>query len=83
MRRALSDLVQLSDEHLFQEISEGISHIVENAMSLEKTAHRLYEIKECRAAKIFRGLAEEESAKVFILLDAGRCPRDRLKTPRH
>ena len=79
MRRALSDLVQLSDEHLFQEISEGISHIVENAMSLEKTARRLYEIKECRAAEIFRGLAEEESAKVFILLDAVRCPRDRLK----
>ena len=79
MRPAIRDLAQLSDEHLFQEISEGISHIVENARSLEKTGRRLHEIKECRAAKIFRGLAEEESAKVFILLDAVRCPRDRLK----
>ena len=79
MRRAIGDLASLRDEHLFREISEGIPLIVENAVSLDETARRLHQDKEFRVSEIVRGYAEEEAAKVLILIDLVRCPRDQLK----
>lgn len=70
------DLLQLTDARLFEEVAEGIPLIVEHAESLESTAVRLREIDEHRAAGIVSGLAKEESAKVLILLDLIRCPRN-------
>ena len=67
---------------LFEEISEGISYIVENALSFDRTARRLCQAQEYRAAEILRGFAEEEAAKVLILMDAVRCPSDRLEESR-
>ena len=46
-------------------------------MSLDETAQRLYSAQEYRASEIIRGFAEEEAAKVLILLDAVRCPPER------
>lgn len=77
MRPAVIDLAKFSDDRLFKEISEGITHIVENAVSLDDTARRLCQAQEYRAAEILRGFAEEEAAKVLILIDAVRCPSDR------
>lgn len=77
MRSAVIDLVKFSDDRLFEEISEGISYIVENAVSLDNTARRLCQAQEYRAAEILRGFAEEEAAKVLILIDSVRCPSDR------
>ena len=77
MRPAVTDFANFSDDRLFQEISEGITHIVENAVSLDDTARRLCQAQEYRAAEILRGFAEEEGAKVLILIDAVRCPSDR------
>ena len=74
MRRAIADLVQLSDERFFGEISKGIGHVVEHAGSLDVLADRLVDIGEQRGAGIVRALAEEEAAKVLILVDAVRCP---------
>ena len=74
MRPAVIDLAKFSDDRLFKEISEGITHIVENAVSLDDTARRLCQAQEYRAAEILRGFAEEEAAKVLILIDAVRCP---------
>ncbi|MCY3599694.1 MAG: AbiV family abortive infection protein [Gemmatimonadetes bacterium] len=74
MRRAIADLVQLSDERFLEEISQGIRHVVEHADSLDALAHRLVDIGEHRGAAIVRALAQEEAAKVLILVDAVRCP---------
>ena len=76
MRPAIKDLLQLPDGRLFEEVAEGIRLIVEHAESLESTAVRLRAIDEHRAATIVSALAKEESAKVLILLDLVRCPRN-------
>ena len=76
MRPAIKDLLQLTDRRLFEEVAEGIRLIVEHAESLESTAVRLRAIDEHRAAAIVSALAKEESAKVLILLDLARCPRN-------
>ena len=77
MRRAAGDLADFTDDRLFREVSEGVPLIVENAISLDETAHRLYRAKEFRASEIIRGFAEEEAAKVLILIDLVRCPKIR------
>ena len=76
MRPAIRDLLQLSDDRLFEEVATGIRHILENAESLEATAVRLTTIGEHRGAAIIRALATEEAAKVHILFDLIRCPRN-------
>ena len=75
MRRAVVDLAGFADDRLFREVSEGVPLIVENAISLDETAHRLFRAKEFRASEIIRGFAEEEAAKVLILIDLVRCPK--------
>ena len=75
MKRAVVDLAGFSKDRLFREISEGVPLIVKNALSLDDTAHRLYRAKEFRGSEIIRGFAEEEAAKVPILIDLVRCPQ--------
>ena len=74
MKPSITDLHCLSDKTLFEAISEGVAHIVENAESLESMAVHLIKIGEHRGARMVRALAAEESAKVLILIDVVRCP---------
>lgn len=76
MRRAIVDLARLADAPLFEELSEGMPLIVNNAVSLDATAHRLYLDKEIRASEFMGGFAEEEAAKFLFLVDFIRCPRE-------
>ena len=76
MRRAINHLEQLADDRLFAELSEGMPLIVDNAVSLDRTAYRLFEDGEFRASEVMRGFAEEEAAKFLILMDYVRCPRN-------
>ena len=76
MRRAIGDLEQFADKRLFEELSEGMPLIVDNAARLDDTAHRLHRDGEFRASEIMRGFAEEEAAKFLILIDYVRCPRN-------
>ena len=76
MRPAIRGLLRLSDVRLFEEVAEAIRLIVEHAEDLESTAVRLRAIDEHRAAAIVSGLAKEESAKVLVLVDLVRCPRN-------
>lgn len=76
MERAITDLLQFSDNRLFEEIARGVDLIVANAESLESMAVRFVKLGEHRAAGIARALAAEESAKVLILVDVVRCPPD-------
>ena len=74
-RRAIADLSQLSDDALFETISEGLGHIIDNAEMLIADANLLCDNKRGRGFRILEGIAEEECAKFLILLDAIRCPR--------
>ena len=74
MRGAIADLLQFSDGQFLDDVSKGIAHIVEYAESLDSLADRLVEMGEHRGGGIVRALAEEEAAKVLILVDAVRCP---------
>ncbi|MDE2997730.1 MAG: AbiV family abortive infection protein [Gemmatimonadota bacterium] len=84
MRRAIKDLCQFDDSRLFKEVEEGISHLLMNVDRLDAAAHRLSAVNDHQSARILGSLAQEEAAKVFILLDAVRCPtnkpRDRKRT---
>lgn len=75
MKRAILNLVQLSDTALYETLSEGLPLIVENVTSLDESARRLYRDEDLRASQVIRGFAEEEAAKILILLDYVRCPR--------
>ena len=75
MKRAVGDLAGVPDERLFKEVSEGIPLIVQNAVGLDETARRLHQEEEFRVSEVIRGFAEEEAAKVLILIDLVRCPR--------
>ena len=75
VRQAILNLEQLSDIVLYETLSEGMPLIVDNSTSLDETARRLHRDGEFRASEIMRGFAEEEAAKVLILIDYVRCPR--------
>ena len=74
MKRAIADLMDLTDDRVFTEVAEGIARITENATSLDESAARLHQGADFRASKIMQGFAEEEAAKVLILIDFIRCP---------
>lgn len=76
MRRAIPSLEQLSDIALYERLSEGMPLIVKNATNFDETACRLHRDGEIRASEIIRGFAEEEAAKVLVLIDYVRCPRN-------
>ena len=75
VRRSILNLEQLPDIALYETLSEGMPLIVDNATNLDETARRLYRDEEYRASEVMRGFAEEEAAKVLILIDYVRCPR--------
>ena len=74
MKRAIADVTDFSDDRLFKEVAEGVARITENATSLDESAARLHQGADFRASKIMQGFAEEEAAKVLILIDFIRCP---------
>ena len=76
MKPAISNLQQLADDALFDTISEGMPLFVSNAVELDEAANCLHQGGKFRASEIMRGFAEEEAAKVLILIDFVRCPRD-------
>ena len=67
MKRAIFELEQLSDNILFETLSEGKQFIVDNAESFNANARRLYQDGEFRASEIMCGFADEETAKVLIV----------------
>lgn len=74
MKRAIADLAGFSDDRVFKEVAEGVARITENATSLDESAARLHQGADFRASGIMQGFAEEEAAKVLILIDFIRCP---------
>src|SRR5258708_34802793 len=77
MERAIAKLSQLSDVELFTETATGIEHIIKGVAELHSAARALSGAGNEYPARILGNLAEEEAAKVLILMDVIRCPRDR------
>lgn len=73
--RATADLDQLSDDRFFEEIAEGLCHVLKNATVNDEDARILADKDRFSGARILRAIAEEEASKFLILLDGVRCPR--------
>ena len=73
--KAIQDLSQLTDDALFSEIAAGASLCLSNAQQIDGDSFLLNDLKRPAGSEILRLAAEEEAAKVLILLDAVRCPR--------
>jgi hypothetical protein len=59
-------------------IAEGLPILLNSAEELDHAANQLPKISE-RARAILVGLAEEEAAKILVLLDVIRCPKSKQK----
>lgn len=79
VERAIKDLCQLSDAKLLDEIAVGIGHVVDVVAELDLATKKLHESGHFHPARVLGGLANEEAAKVLILVDAVRCPRKKQK----
>ncbi len=73
--RAIRDLTQLADPAFFAAIAEGLGLVVKNIGRLYDGAATLAEAKQPHPARVLALIAEEEAAKLLILMDAVRCPR--------
>jgi hypothetical protein len=75
-------MCQLSEEDRLSLIAEGLPIILNSAQGFWKASRQLDRLP--REAKVLESFAEEEAAKVLILMDAVRCPPrlvpSRLKT---
>ena len=74
-RRTIKDLVQLREPNFFETLAVGLQLLVEHVQRLWNGASVFRESHNSHAARVLTTVAEEEAAKVFILLDAVRCPR--------
>ena len=79
---AIKELAGRSDKRLLPAISEGVGHLVTNIERLHDAAIRLAEADDHTSAAILGSIANEEAAKVLILLDAVRCPLSRAEERR-
>ena len=79
MKRAIKDLCQFSDEDLFAEIATGVGHVMTSVNSLTDAVRQLDESGHHHPARILENLATEEATKVLLLVDAVRCPRNKLR----
>ncbi len=73
--KAIRDLTQLTDAGFFSELHEGLGLCHANAKRIFDDAAVLTAQKRHRAAKMLQTVADEEAAKILILIDAVRCPR--------
>lgn len=71
--RQAKRLCQMPERERLAFISEGLPVILESADGFWRAAQRLTE--HPREARVLKGFAEEEAAKVLILMDVVRCPR--------
>ncbi|MEH2513680.1 hypothetical protein V1291_005034 [Nitrobacteraceae bacterium AZCC 1564] len=65
-------LCQLPERERLLFIAEGLPVILDSAQSFWKAAQQLS--NHHREAEVLRGFAEEEAAKILILMDVVRCP---------
>lgn len=73
------DLCQLSADSFLDALSEGLPLIYSNVHMLWTEANEISRIGKRRAVGILQGFAEEEAAKILLLIDCLRCPLNRRR----
>ena len=71
--RRLRTIVQVPARDRFRVLAEGAELLAENVATLEADATTLGDIRRERGAAVLRSFAEEEAAKVLILVDLARA----------
>ena len=76
---AISNLGNQRPEHLWRSVAYGIDHVVSNIRRLDRSAQRASSDGDESIATLLGSFADEEAAKVLILIDAVRCPQSEAK----
>jgi AbiV family abortive infection protein len=74
--KATQELAQLPFDEFVPAVSRGLELVIENVTALSADAEALFESGRHRGGRILKAFAEEEAAKILILLDAVRCPTE-------
>ena len=77
MERAIKTLCQLSDAALFKEVETGIRHVMDAVNRMDTAAEELQRAGRHYPSRVLEYFAAEEAAKVLILIDAVRCPKNK------
>jgi hypothetical protein len=76
-RPSHKDLGQLSRTAFIDALSEGIPLIFSNVLALWTEANEISQLGDRRSVGILQSIAEEEAAKILLLIDCLRCPPSR------
>ena len=77
---AVSDLGNRNPESFRRMVASGIDHLIANINRLDAAAQRASRDGDESIASLLGSFADEEAAKVLILIDAVRCPQSRPKS---
>ena len=77
MKRAIKNLCQLPDNALFKEVETGIRHVMDAVNRLDTAAEELHGAGRHYPSRVLEYFAAEEAAKILILIDAVRCPKNK------
>ncbi len=72
---AITNLGNQKPEQFHRDVARGIDHLVSNIRRLDAVAQRASNDGDEATASLLGNFADEEAAKVLILLDAVRCPQ--------
>jgi AbiV family abortive infection protein len=81
--KATKDMVQLKTDDFIREVAKELDLVFDNVMTLADDARFSCESGRYRGGRILLAFAEEEAAKILILLDAVRAPRNHPNLAQH
>ena len=76
---AISDLGNRKPEFFWRMVASGIDHLVANILRFDAAAQRASDDGDESIASLLGSFADEEAAKVLILMDAVRCPQPKAR----
>ena len=76
---AITNLGNQKPEHFRRDVALGIDNLVSNIRRLDASAQRASDDGDEPTASLLGSFADEEAAKVLILIDAVRCPKSETK----
>ena len=71
---AITNLGNQKPELFRRDVAHGIDRLIANSQRLDASAQRLSQAGDETSAALLGSFADEEAAKVLILMDAVRCP---------
>ena len=71
---AITNIGNQKPELFYRDVAQGIEHLAANIQRLDSSARQLSQAGDEASAALLGSFADEEAAKVLILIDAVRCP---------